>query len=144
MNPLPQNTRHRDRVRQMLQVTWFRIFVNAAGAALIWGSWAAFVHRNFELHILLKAAFTQAFLSAFFTLMGVTLLEAIFARAPEPVRVPFSALSTFAFVLVSVLVIHTVSGTPNVLFTVAPTMILSLFYCFGYAVSLKKIRMAAS
>src|SRR5690606_4733428 len=98
MNPQPQNTRPRDRVRQMLQVTWFRIFVNVGGAALIWGSWAAFVHRDFELHILLKAAFTQAFLSAFLTLMGVTLLEAIFARAPEPLRVPFSALSTFAFV----------------------------------------------
>ena len=41
-------------------------------------------------------------------------------RAPEPLRVPFSALSTFAFVLVSVVVIHTVSGTPNVLLDIPP------------------------
>lgn len=123
----------------LLKKPWIRVLINAGGAALLWGSWAAFVHRDFPLPVLLKAAFTQAFISAFFTTLGASVLEALFARFRDPVRVPVAALGTFTFIFTSVITLHHWSGTPNILFTVAPTMALSFFYCFGYALSLKKI-----
>lgn len=129
----------RSQLQQWLQITWFRIAINAGGAALLWGSWAAIVHRHYDLQTQASAALTQAFISAFFTLIGATVLEAIFARSPIAIRVPAAALCTFVFIFSSVMVIHTLSGTPNIFLTIAPTMTLSFFYCFGYAASLKKI-----
>lgn len=136
-------TNARSQLQQWLQITWFRIFVNAGGAALLWGSWAAIVHRHYDLHTQAMAALTQAFISAFFTLIGATVLETIFARSPIAIRVPAAALCTFGFIFSSVMIIHTLSGTPNILLTIAPTMTLSFFYCFGYAASLKKISVAS-
>lgn len=123
----------------LLKKPWVRVLINAAGAALLWGSWAAFVHREFPLPILLKAALMQAFISAFFTTLGATVLEALFARFHDPLRVPVAALGTFMFIFSSVITLHHWSGTPNIFYTIAPTMALSFFYCFGYALSLKKL-----
>ena len=81
-------THARSQLQQWLQIPWFRILVNAGGAALLWGSWAAIVHRHYDLHTQTTAALTQAFISAFFTLIGATVLEAIFARSPIAIRVP--------------------------------------------------------
>lgn len=123
----------------LLKKPWIRVLINAGGAALLWGSWAAFVHRDFPLPVLLQAALTQAFISAFFTTLGASVLEALFARFQDPLRVPVAALGTFTFIFSSVITLHHWSGTPNIFYTIAPTMALSFFYCFGYTLSLKKL-----
>lgn len=141
-NVAAMGSRLQQQLQQCLQIAWFRILVNAGGAALLWGCWAAFVQRHYDLHTQITAALTQAFISAFFTLIGATVLETIFARSPKAMRVPAAALGTFTFIFASVVTLHTLSGTPDIVLTIAPTMTLSFFYCFGYATSLKKIALA--
>lgn len=126
-----------------LQRPSVRVFVNVSGAMLLWGGWAAIVHQGHPLPVQLKAAVTQAAISGGFTLLGVLLLEAVFARARRRWRVPVAGLTTFFCILVSVLTIHHWAGTPNVLLTVAPTLTLSFFYCLGYAASLARLESRA-
>lgn len=129
----------RQQTASALRKPWIRMSINVVGAMLLWGSWAAIVHLEYPLPVQLRAAFTQAAISGGFTFIGVALLEAIFARTSGLWRVPLAGIGTFTFIFCSVVVIHLLSGTPNIVLTIAPTMTLSFFYCLGYAASLARL-----
>ena len=127
-------------MRSLIQSEARRAFFSAVVAFIIWGSWALIAHWDYAIWVKVKAGVTQGMSSFTFTYIGTIMLERLFRVGKTPLtQVLISGLGTFGIVLSSVLVIHTLAGTPEMLLTIAPSMTVSFFYCLSYAAALRKL-----
>ena len=107
-------------------------------AALIgggaYGCWAAFTHDRFGLGVAMRAGLAQIALSVIATLVAVLVLERLFRWPPNPVRgFWLAALGTSTLSAVWLYVGHALAGTPNIVVTIAPPVIVGTASDFLYA-----------
>lgn len=119
-------------------------FVHIAIAFLAMGSWAVFANRTHPMPQPLVAGAVQGALSGAITFGLKRLLEALAARfsgMAALVLPPLIAISLSLFVLTA---IHTLSGTPEILATIALPTSVTAIYSFVYTLALFRSRRTRS
>lgn len=114
--------------------------VHVAFAFVAMGSWALFANRAYPLPRMLLAGLVQGALSGCLTLLlkrVVERLPAIFSGPLRLVAPPVIALLGSATLLVT---FHMVSGTPEILKTIAVPLLVSTSYAALYNYSISKGR----
>ncbi|QRM46690.1 hypothetical protein [Rhizobium sp. BG4] len=114
--------------------------VHVAFAFVAMGSWALFANRAYPLPRMLLAGLVQGALSGCLTLFlkrVVEKLSAIFAGSLRLVAPPVIALLGSATLLVT---FHMLSGTPEILKTIAVPLLVSTSYAALYNYSISKGR----
>ena len=114
--------------------------VHVAFAFVAMGSWALFANRAYPLPRMLLAGLVQGALSGCLTLFlkrVVEKLSAIFAGSLRLVAPPVIALLGSATLLVT---FHILSGTPEILKTIAVPLLVSTSYAALYNYSILKGR----
>ena len=114
--------------------------VHVAFAFVAMGSWALFANRDYPLPRMLLAGLVQGALSACLTLFLKRAVEALSALFSEPVRLvapPLIACLGSATLLVT---FHILSGTPEILKTIAVPLLVSTSYAALYNYSTSKGR----
>ena len=111
-----------------------RPMVIAAVASAVYGGWAAAAHVRLGASVAVHAGLTQAVLSAVTTLGLVLVLERLFHWASNPVR-GFWLASIGASTLAIAWLAggHALAGTPHIALAIAPSAIVGVVCCFGYA-----------
>ncbi|WP_045119576.1 hypothetical protein [Haliangium ochraceum] len=111
-----------------------RAGVTAAAAGVFYGAWAAFCNYPHGISAAVEAGLIQAALSAGSTLTLVLMLEALFQIAGGGMAGFLLAvggtLSTMTALMVS---IHWLAGTPNLIPTVAPSIVIGSIFFTLYA-----------
>lgn len=107
-------------------------------AALIgggaYGCCAAFTHYRLGLAVAMRAGFAQLTLSVIATLVAVLVLERLFRWPSNPVRgFWLAALGTSTLSAIWLYVGHELAGTPNIVVTIAPPVIVGTASDFLYA-----------
>lgn len=114
----------------------FNLF-SAVLAALIWGSWAYYINDGSIVRKLYSAA-AQGVSSFSFTLLFIIVLAKLyhyFPKKPIFFLLPtFIAISLAAIILVSV---HLLVHTPNILYTIAPSLSISVIFSIVVTLKLK-------
>jgi len=122
--------------------TWVdraRPFVVALGAGLIYGSWALYINSGHGLDAAFRAAGAQAALSITATLTAVLFLEWVFARFSNPSAGYWvSGASTAALGGGAMAAGHYAAGTPEIIPTIAPSVVIGTTFYFVYASFLNK------
>ena len=114
--------------------------VHVAFAFLAMGSWALFANRAYPLPRMLLAGLVQGALSGCLTLFLKRAVEALSAMFAGPLRLvapPVIALLGSATLLVT---FHMLSGTPEILKTIAVPLLVSTSYAALYNYSISKGR----
>ena len=114
--------------------------VHIAFAFVAMGSWALFANRAYPLQRMLLAGLVQGALSGCLTLFlkrVVERLSAAFSGPPRLVAPPVIALLGSATLLVT---FHMLSGTPEILQTIAVPLLVSTSYAALYNYSISKGR----
>ena len=114
--------------------------LHVAFAVLAMGGWAAFANRGHGAEAMQLAFGIQGTLSGLITLvmkrgleLGHTRLSGIAARLIPPL-ISCAAIGTLLFI------VHSLSGTPEVLRTLALPWTVSTVYAFVYVASLERLR----
>ena len=111
--------------------------MTAAGAAVLFGGWAAFANRHHPVKSVLTATLAQAGLSALSTLAAVLLLEFLFNLSRVGlVRFLFGAVVTPLCIIIVMGSLHWVVGTPRILVTIAPSLVSGTLFCTVYTAGL--------
>ncbi len=117
---------------------FWRALVLGISAALLYGSWAYFANHNEGEDAGLVAALVQGLLSFTATVVLVVLLERLFAAGRSPARgfwlAGLGSSSIAALVMASV---HGIAGTPQLLLTIAPSLVIGTTFSFVYAAGLR-------
>jgi len=115
-----------DRPRDSL---WMSLL--AAAAFVCWG---LYVHWDHGLASRVQVALTQGFLglaATFFSAEIVVSLVRKFCESPHPVLT--AGITSWVLIYAVVWIVHALAGTPEILKTTLPGMILGVFFSFGYA-----------
>lgn len=116
--------------------------VHGAFAFLAMGAWAAFANRDHGPAAMALAGLVQGAISCAITLILKRSLEAMFARLDGPVAVVAPPLVTMAVVLVVLLSLHTLAGTPEVWTTIVVPYTVSSSYVWIYTFTLRRMAKA--
>jgi len=104
--------------------TWAHM---ALGAALM-GAWAGFANRGHAMPVPVQAALVQAVLTAGITFVMKRVLEGLSARLPGRAALFGPPIAAGALSLGLLSLFHTLSGTPELLHTIAlPFCVASLY-----------------
>jgi hypothetical protein len=99
-----------------------------------YGCWAAFTHLRCGFGVAIRAGLAQLALSVIVTLVAVLVLERLFRWPSNPVRgFWLAALGTSTLGTVWLAVGHALAGTPNIVVTIAPPVIVGTVSDFLYA-----------
>lgn len=114
-------------------------------AAVAFGAWAAYANRGHDVATTARAAFAQALLSFASSAAAVGLLERLFAAASSPV-VGFAVAVTGTMGVIGVVLVgvHAAVGTPELLATIAPSLLSGLGFSTLYAAGLLRAARARS
>ncbi|GAB4235667.1 MAG: hypothetical protein Tsb0032_40870 [Kiloniellaceae bacterium] len=115
-----------------------------AGAFLVMGSWAFIANRDHAVDEALTAAVLQGTLSACVTLTLKSFIEKIAPRFSGHAALALPPLLAFCLVGGVLILLHRVSGTPELLATVALPLAAATVYAAVYNLALWKRRHAAS
>lgn len=128
----------RERATPSSSRTWLRPLFFGLGAAAIYGGWAFRANLSAGTAAALRAALTQACVSCATTGGMSVIIEGLFRIGRTPERgfwlAAVGASMTGAFAVITA---HVLSGTPNVLLTVGPTIPIATTFAFLYAWGLR-------
>lgn len=106
--------------------------------AALWSTWGFYVNHEYGEDVAFRAAITQGSLNFIFNMIGVYILEFMYGifGGPTIVRCILAILGTFSITTSCVYVGHYLSGTPEIVMTIAPAIsvafIFSIIYLIGY------------
>jgi hypothetical protein len=100
------------------------------------GAWAVFANRGHGTAAMALAGLAQGAVSCVITLILKRSLEAMSARLSGPLAVIVPPLVTCAVVLVVLLSVHSLAGTPEVWATISVPYTVSSAYAWIYAAGL--------
>jgi hypothetical protein len=110
-----------------------RSLLIAAGAFIVYSGWAVYANWEYGFHKCFVASLTQgtiSFLSTAFMTMG---MEEVFHRMDTGVlRFITTALGPQTMVAIITATSHYVVGTPEILVTMAPSLIIGTTFCILY------------
>jgi fructose-specific phosphotransferase system IIC component len=114
--------------------------VHLAGAFLLMGGWALFANRMHPMPAPLLAGLVQGTLSAAITFGLKRAIEALSDRLPGIVGLLLPPVIAFAISATLLVALHTVSGTPELVATVAVPLTVSTSYAALYSWALWRRR----
>lgn len=107
-----------------------RPLVTIVGGLMLWCSWAAWANHEHGAMHMERAVWTQFGLSLVFLLFMTSTVESIAKLSMSAFRRWVYAICGPAFAaLILMLVVHQVRGTPNMWFTMAPSVFIGFSYC---------------
>ena len=111
----------------------------AIGAGCMYGAWALWANSAHGAAAGWRAAGTQFVVSFVVTLAITTVMEQVHASLPSPLRRVAGAIAASVGVTVILtLSLHYASGTPEILATVVPVLVLGSLYCIAYVANLER------
>lgn len=117
-----------------------RVLGMALGAALIYGGWAVAVNWSHGLDATVRAATAQVAYSVTTTALMSSLMEAVFARLPPgKSRVWKTAGIASAIGMVALTAVHMLAGTPELLLTVLPSLVMGTLFALLYSLNLGRV-----
>jgi hypothetical protein len=109
-----------------------------AGAAL-YGIWAFYINRDHGTDVALSAALTQAFVSFSITFAITRMIEGVSGLVEHSLaRFVVPAVGGIGLAAAYTLGLHSWMGTPEVLQTAAPSLIVGSAYCCLYSAALAR------
>lgn len=121
-------------IRKPRQRNWLKA---AVVACVVQGSWAAYANHDFGLRAALRATAAQAVYS-FLGAAIMTLLMEWFFSVPKArgARFAASTLGSMSILLTVLVTVHWINGTPNLLLTMVPSLVILVIYSTLYSASL--------
>jgi len=110
--------------------------VHVAFAALAMGGWALFANRSHGLSAALAPALAQGVMSGLITLVLKRALEAMSGRFAGPAAYAAPPAITAAVILVVLVAVHRLVGTPEIARTIAVPWSVSTLYAILYTAAL--------
>lgn len=106
----------------------------ATGAAILYGSWAGFSNREHGTWVALEACLLQGALSFLSTLTLVLVLEALFRQGGRALAgFLLATVGTISLMSAVMTTAHWVAGTPNLVTTIAPSIVVGSVFFIAYA-----------
>lgn len=119
-----------------------RALIVGCGAFLLFGGWALIANRAHPLSAMARAALTQGVLSFTSTAFSVLLLELLYALGRTPGRKLLLAVTgTPAIVFSTMIGVHALAGTPNIVITLLPSFISGTIFFATYTLNLRRIEL---
>jgi succinate dehydrogenase hydrophobic anchor subunit len=116
-----------------------RGLLSAFAGAAAFGAWAALANWSHGAHARLVAGATQAALSFCTTFTLAVIAEVICARARDPrAQIALSTVGTSALLATALASVHAAVGTPEILRTIAPSVISGTLFCTSYVLVLRR------
>lgn len=114
----------------------------AVVACVVQGSWAAYANHGAGLRAALRATVAQAVYAFFGAAFMTLLMEWLFSLPARPAaRFAASTLGSMSTMLVVLVTVHVVNGTPNLVLTMVPSLVILVVYSTLYSASLlRKLR----
>ena len=103
-------------------------------AGVLYGSWAIYANRGHDVAHVARAAATQFVLSFCSTAFLTLLIELVVARGRSLANLVLAAVGPLAGMIALFIAVHWLSGTPNILRTIAPSASIGLVFCIVYVV----------
>lgn len=120
-----------------------RSLVSACYAAAIYGGWGFYANHAHGTAIALRVMFAQAAASFAMTFVTTLLIEALLARLGHRwYGVAQTIVYTFAICQLLVLLVHLAVGTPEILRTMAPNLLIGATFTTVYTVGLSRVTRA--
>jgi hypothetical protein len=115
-----------------------RALASAVVAAILYGSWAGFSNWEHGTRVALEAGLVQGAMSFLSTLTLVLVLEALFRLGVRLGGRAFhgfllAAVGTTSLMSAVMTTVHWVAGTPNLVITVAPSLVVGAVFFIAYA-----------
>lgn len=113
--------------------------VSAVFAFVLWGGWAYIVNCKNDVLTGLSSGITQgtaSFIITLFLVRAVTFLFPRFQRRFTQLLCP--AIITVSFTGPCLVLIHTIMGTPAILYTISPALVVAFSFCIFTALKLQK------
>jgi len=113
-----------------------RMFITGMLSAIIYGLWAYYV--NMGLPTAMASSLAQSISSFIGGYLVAGLIEFTFSVTPKPWRFPISAFVPYALTLSIYALVHKFVGTPDILATISPNIIIGTPYFILYCIKLEK------
>lgn len=107
-------------------------------AGVLWGSWAFYVHLNYEFWVSATAALTQGLGSAFVGAALTIMMDYIagISAWPRAIKIVASIFLPMIIATAVIIVLHMINGTPNIIKTILPSQPLGYFWTIAYTLRL--------
>lgn len=113
-----------------------RMLITGILSAILYGLWAYYV--NYGLPTVLASSIAQAVASFFGGYLVAGVIEFTFGITSKPWRFPISAFVPYGITLALYALIHFFVGTPDILSTIMPNIIIGTPYFVLYVMKLEK------
>jgi hypothetical protein len=111
----------------------------AIGAGCMYGAWALWANSAHGAAAGWRAAGTQFLVSVVVTLAITTVMEQVHASLSSRLpRVAGAIAASVGVTVIFTIALHYASGTPEILATVLPVLILGSLYCIAYVANLER------
>jgi hypothetical protein len=105
-------------------------FISAAFAFVLWGGWAYYINNSTGLTTQWISAFTQGLASFTITLVMVKSVTSIYWKfSPHAVRLILPTVLTVSATGTAGAMAHLAVGTPRILATLTPVLIVAFSFC---------------
>lgn len=105
-------------------------FVSALSAFVLWGGWAYFINGGSQHAISLKSGLIQGSASFIITLLMVHAVTWLYRQLPPGSRqLWLPSVITILCTGSGLATIHLLAGTPRILATIAPALLVALGFC---------------
>ena len=122
-----------------------RAIATSCGAGVLYGTWAGIANRDHGAQAALRAAATQALVSITLTFCVVLIMEYLSRRGRSPLHgFLLSAIATTSLMIGLTVSAHAWSGTPHLIASVAPSVLIGTVFIVTYSRALWILRTKAS
>ncbi|QDV19746.1 hypothetical protein Pan153_44140 [Gimesia panareensis] len=117
-------------MKQSTRTSWHFNLISAVLAFLLWGGWAFVMNSGESVNRGLVAGLTQGTASFLITLCMVHAVTYLFHRFEKPlVKVVLPACIVICFTGFCLVNVHTLMGTPRILVTILPALMVAFSFC---------------
>jgi penicillin amidase len=118
-----------------------RVIASGIIAFLLYGSWAVYANNEYGLLITLRSGLTQGLLSMTVTMVMTLAMEKVFSRIkPAILRFILTALGPLVTLITLMAFVHWIVGTPRIIKTIFPSVVIGTIYCILYTLGLSKVK----
>jgi hypothetical protein len=115
-------------------------FLSALLAFTLWGGWAFYVNGSADFSKGIISGLTQGIASFLITLLMVRLVAWFFNHLPANfLQLPLAALLSVSVTGTYLVGIHLLVDTPEIVYTIAPALVVGFAFCWVTAYEIRKI-----
>ena len=114
-------------------------FSAATQGFILWSCWAFYINSSVSTSAGIKAGLVQGLFSFIFTLVVISVLTKLYHHFEQPWLKRILPTGLTVLMLLSILVtVHTMANTPEIIKTIAPSLIVATLFCSYTAYKLTK------